>query len=1648
MIIFVQPPKANVTVMRSHNRTATSSISIGTGSLIRYWSFDKIRCDGGVCYTKEFFKDWEDEIYPREFKCAAPDVSPGIKNDTIVFGKPGKCGSLPFQLLPFPGYHTFTFFQGYSFTFDFWMKSDPASYPNSEGTFFGRNTSSQKFEVYLKPDGRIRFIVSDELEGSEEIVCVSKKVVNDGEWHHVSIIRDTAADVFKLYVDGFLEHELPDTTTASIVDIIPYVGVVPNSVVVIPNSPYVGSGGSGGLIDELKIYNRILSEDEIMSPFEVPTVTTSAISSVVTNSASGGGDITSDGGASVTARGVCWSTSENPTVNNAHTADGTGTGNFTSSITGLSPNTTYHVRAYATNRMGTAYGDKLTFTTSTTTPSVTTAAAWSITPNSASGGGNIISDGGAAVTARGVCWSTSPNPTPSDSHTTDGAGIDIFSSSITGLSPNTKYYVRAYATNSVDRAYGDDVTFTTEADPDSDSDGMLDTWETTHFGDLSHDGTADSDKDGLTDLKEYQNETDPNDPDTDNDGLSDGWEVSNGQDPLTATGLVAYYPFNGNANDKSGNTNDGTVYGGATLALDRFGTEDSAYLFDGETGYIEVPHDSTLDLPSEITISAWINTQGPLEGEDSYAVVHKGGYGETPETDLNYVLYGAGGLKVRGGFEDGTGANSLYSSQGSYQADKWQHISWTYDGSYLRIYINGSLDSSFAETHSPNTLNHPMSIGVEMRSAEFRFWFKGLIDDVRIYSRALSEAEIQEMYTLEKRANNAPVITQGENVSVTMDEDGSPTAWAAPAIAATDADGDTLAWSVSTAPSNGAAEVDGIGASPATLTYTPNASYNGSDSFEIQVSDGYGGTDAVTVNVTVNPVNDPPTAVNDSYNTTEGGTLTQPAPGVLGNDTDLEGDPMSAQLVNGVSHGTLNLNPDGSFTYTHDGSENLTDSFTYRVKDTEDGNTAQATITITPVNDVPIITEGDSVSKAMDEDNFPTPFALTLHATDEDGDAIDWGISLSRPATHGTATASGTGDSKVIGYTPHQDWNGQDSFDVQISDGNGGTDTIMVNVTVNGVNDAPSFTKGADQTVGYNSGSQTIEGWAINMTPGPVNESDQNLDFVESTNNPDLFSVQPNIDPQTGDLTFTPAPHTSGTARVDVTLIDNGGTANGGVDTSETQTFTITVAEGSSDIVVEKTVDNLTPSMGENVIFIITVTNKGPDHVKDLQIMDPLASGLRYVNDDSGGMYDSATGIWSIGDLSGTAPDNSAVLNITCTVVQAGQTANIALIMNSGLKDPYTTNNSSAILLNGGAQADLALIKTVDNEKPFIGESITYTIMVANNSLNHANGVVVTDILPEGLIYQSSTVSKGTYDPGTGVWTLGDLAAGSSVSLDLTAEVESEDEIINTARITHMDQQDPDPTNNGSSKIINRDTVNHEQVSDLAVHKRINVKSADVGDRVVFTILVRNNGPDTAYNVEITDIMTEGLIFVAAETSQGFYDDQTGIWTVGEIPVGSYALLDLETEILNTGAQSNTATVGDADAFDPDNTNNTASDTVSGEAADLSVTKTVETGTLNINDEITFTIRVTNQGPDDASGIQITDMLPDQVTYLSDDSPGVYDPSSGIWNIGTLDNGASQSINIRVRADQGGDVANTATRTTSSPADTNNANDTYPIQGA
>lgn len=192
----------------------------------------------------------------------------------------------------------------------------------------------------------------------------------------------------------------------------------------------------------------------------LPMVTTTTPTNILATTAQSGGNVT-DGGSPVTARGICWNTTGNPDLNDTHTTNGTGNGTFTSNMTSLTPGTTYHVRAYATNSMGTNYGADKTFTTSNGSPIILISSATSITATSAVLTGSVTNDQGITIEERGFCWSTNQYPTINDSHIAVGTGTGSFTSSSTNLIRNTTYYARAYARNSFGLYYSQQINFTT-----------------------------------------------------------------------------------------------------------------------------------------------------------------------------------------------------------------------------------------------------------------------------------------------------------------------------------------------------------------------------------------------------------------------------------------------------------------------------------------------------------------------------------------------------------------------------------------------------------------------------------------------------------------------------------------------------------------------------------------------------------------------------------------------------------------------------------------------------------------------------------------------------------------------------------------------------------------------------------------------------------------------------------------------------------------------------------------------------------------------------------------------------------------------------------------------------------------------------------
>lgn len=219
-----------------------------------------------------------------------------------------------------------------------------------------------------------------------------------------------------------------------------------------------------GTRGQMQVYNGFEWTDLTGAPALSNDISFGAISTsnISSSSVSITTTINTDGGNLITARGVVWSTSTHPTIAlSTKTSSGTGTGTFSASLTGLSASTVYYVRTYATHANGTVYGNEISFTTTGIIPSLTTTAASSININGFTTGGNVSSDGGNLVIYRGICWSTSANPTINDNRILSGTGTGTFTLTVSNLNASTTYYVRAFATNSAGTAYGTQQTIST-----------------------------------------------------------------------------------------------------------------------------------------------------------------------------------------------------------------------------------------------------------------------------------------------------------------------------------------------------------------------------------------------------------------------------------------------------------------------------------------------------------------------------------------------------------------------------------------------------------------------------------------------------------------------------------------------------------------------------------------------------------------------------------------------------------------------------------------------------------------------------------------------------------------------------------------------------------------------------------------------------------------------------------------------------------------------------------------------------------------------------------------------------------------------------------------------------------------------------------
>lgn len=502
-----------------------------------------------------------------------------------------------------------------------------------------------------------------------------------------------------------------------------------------------------------------------------------------------------------------------------------------------------------------------------------------------------------------------------------------------------------------------------------------------------------------------------------------------------------------------------------------------------------------------------------------------------------------------------------------------------------------------------------------------------------------------------------------------------------------------------------------------------------------------------------------------------------------------------------------------------------------------------------------------------------------------------------------------------------------------------------------------------------------------------------------------------------------------------------------------------TAAADFIDLELDKKVDFALVSLGDQIIYTLTVSNESDLIATGVTVEDVLPAEVSYISSDADqGSYEGST--WTLGTV---APGNDVELDILVEVVAEGTFLNSAEISFANEADEDSTPNNNddqeddqdgvfvATQTDPDPTVDLSLSKTSSETLVNVGDQFDYTIIVTNSGELDATAIVVEDVLPQGVQYIDHVETNGIFSFDSGIWNIDQITASGTEVLTITVEMLEEGFITNIAEIIGVDQEDADSTpgnNIPSEDDQDQVTVGSESIIDLELTKTVDAENSMPGAQVTFTIVVSNaEGMNTATGIQVSDQLVDEFVLIGSDASQGTFAD--GIWNVGDLESGQEAELTIDVEINGLGTLANVAQVIAHNEMDTDSApNNGAADeddqddaivfSENGEdVADLSLSKTVDASMAEVGQSVDWTLTVTNQGTIDIAGIVVEDQLPAGLTVTNVDGDGSFD--SGSWGIGDLAAGQSVSIVITTSLDQGlmvGDVlTNTAEITAMSEED-------------
>ena len=489
-------------------------------------------------------------------------------------------------------------------------------------------------------------------------------------------------------------------------------------------------------------------------------------------------------------------------------------------------------------------------------------------------------------------------------------------------------------------------------------------------------------------------------------------------------------------------------------------------------------------------------------------------------------------------------------------------------------------------------------------------------------------------------------------------------------------------------------------------------------------------------------------------------------------------------------------------------------------------------------------------------------------------------------------------------------------------------------------------------------------------------------------------------------------------AKSNTTLINNIKVNGTGFDSNisnnnDSETIKITPLV---DLAITKVVDNANPLFDSIITYTITVVNNGPDKSFNVTVGDLLPDGVKFIS--SNGQYNPDTGVWFVGDLDA---NERATLKIVVQVIKIGDITNEVNVTGTG-HDTNLTNNNDSVSVTVPESVLLNITKVANSTIIVAGENVGYTVVINNYGPSVASDVVLKDIFNsnELLNLQYSLNGKDWFNYKESV-SLGDINAGADVTVYFRAKVNGSvrGDVLNTVNITtSVDDARGNFTDNETVKVIANTT--------LAVIKDAEIKALNPGDTAHFVITVIAGGSSDSLNVKLEDILDAGLLDVKSATYRingGNLTDYTQIISLGNMHTGSKIVVDIYAAILGTTGQDIFNCVNVTSDEHPEG--NTSNTTIHVNIADLEIIKIVNNATPNYGDEITYTITVRNNGPDNSTNVKVSEVLADNFKFISANaSKGYYNLTNGIWVVGNLTNNETAKLVITVKIIKTGFIQN------------------------